>query len=117
MITTYFLLREYKEPDGTIREERHYRYSTTWRSDVIHSNSFDDPRYHHNPGSIPVDNMEWTADRTSVGRYELSSHAVSEISRFHTVHLEPESNYVGNVAVYGNMLYTGDPSKPEVKIN
>jgi hypothetical protein len=106
--------RKYKEPDGSVREERHYRYSTAWRSDVVHSNSFDDPRYHHNPSSMPVESMEWTADRTSVGRYELSREAVADISNFKTFHLSSDSPYKGNVQVYGNMLYEGNPQKPEV---
>ena len=64
---------------------------------------------------MPVESMEWTADRTSVGRYDLSQEAVADISNFKTFHLSSDSQYKGNVQVYGNMLYEGNPQKPEVR--
>ena len=104
--------REFKEPDGTIRKERRYSYNTAWRSDVVNSNSFDDPRHHQNPRSMPVGNMEWTADRTSVGRYELSHDAVAEISDFRP--LNPSREVTNAMTVYGDTLYSGNPQRPEV---
>jgi hypothetical protein len=107
--------REFKEPDGSVRQERQYRYSTAWRTDVIHSRSFDDPRHHHNPGSMPLGSMEWTADQTTVGRYELSQEAVAEIDNFQTLHPSPDTtNARSGVTVYGEMVYSGNPHRPEV---
>ena len=108
--------REFKEPDGTIREERRYSYTTAWRGDLVKSNNFDDARYHHNPRSMPVGNMEWTADKTNVGLYELSRDAVAEIGDFQPLH--PSTVAVGgsreSVTVYGDMMYSGNPQRPEV---
>ena len=85
-----------------------------WQSHVIDSNGFDDPRYHHNPRSMPVENMEWTAGRTSVGRYELSRDAVSAITGWHPMRLSSASQYKKGMHVYGNELYYGDPHHPQV---
>ena len=61
--------------------------------------------------------MEWTADRTSVGRYELSHDAVAEISNFRPLNPSREVTNAGNVmTVYGDMLYSGIPQRPEVSI-
>ena len=59
--------------------------------------------------------MEWTADRTSVGRYELSHDAVAEISNFRPLNPSREVTNAGNVmTVYGDMLYSGIPQRSEV---
>ena len=64
--------------------------------------------------------MEWTADRTSVGRYELSHDAVAEISNFRPLNPSREVTNTGNVMtvygdmLYGDMLYSGIPQRPEV---
>ena len=106
--------REYKEPDGSIREERRYQYSTMWRQDLINSNDFDDPRDHHNPSSMPLENEEWTADRTAVGRYTLSREAVWQINNFKTLHLNSEGVYKLGMHPYANKLYSDDPHHPKV---
>ena len=113
-IILFSSLREYKEPDGSIREERHYRYGTMWSRDLINSNNFDDPRGHHNPRSMPVGNEEWTADRTSVGQYTLSREAVKKISNFHTLPLNPNTVYNLGMRPYANILYSNDPHSPQV---
>ena len=59
--------------------------------------------------------MEWTADRTSVGRYELSHDTVAEISNFRPLNPSREVTNAGNVmTVHGDMLYSGIPQRPEV---
>lgn len=63
---------------------------------------------------MPIENMEWTADRTNVGRYELSREAVAEISNFHNLYLTTGTVYKGSPQVYGNMLYGGNPQNPQV---
>ena len=87
-----------------------------WRSGVVNSNGFDDPRLHHNPSSMPLESMEWTADRTNVGRYELSREATNEIGNFQSLRLTSETPYKGRVQVYGNMLYDGNPQRPQVSV-
>ena len=63
---------------------------------------------------MPLESMEWAADRTSVGSYELSHDAVAEISNFKTLHLSSGSVNRANVRVYGNVLYEGNPQQPQV---
>lgn len=63
---------------------------------------------------MPIENMEWIADRTNVGRYELSREAVAEITNFHNLYLNSDTAYRGNLKVYGNMLYGGTPQNPQV---
>ena len=59
--------------------------------------------------------MEWTADRTSVGRYELSHDAVAEISNFRPLNPSREVTNAGNVmTVYGDTPYSGIPQRPAV---
>ena len=87
-----------------------YHYKKDWRSEVMNSNLFYDPDDHHNPGFLPLTDMEWTADISTIGSYELSNDAVAKISNFRHLHLTPKEN------VYGDTLYAGDRLKPKVVI-
>ena len=65
---------------------------------------------------MPVRNMEWTADRTSVGRYELSREVINEISEFHPLSPSREVSTVSkSMSVYGDLMYSGNPQRPEVR--
>ncbi|CAI8033505.1 Transmembrane protein 43 [Geodia barretti] len=91
-------------------KEKGYHYKKDWRSEVMNSNLFYDPDDHHNPGFLPLTDMEWTADISTIGSYELSNDAVAKISNFRHLHLTPKEN------VYGDTVYAGDRLKPKVVI-
>jgi len=105
--------REFKEPDGTVRTETHYTYSTTWRDQIVRSRDFDDRRFHDNPTVMPVERMELTAASVRLGAFSLSKDAVFKIDNWKRLMLDPSATY-GRFQVYNNMIHHGNPHYPQV---
>ncbi|XP_056001007.1 transmembrane protein 43-like isoform X2 [Ostrea edulis] len=105
--------REYNE-GGQTRTETTYSYDLEWRSNVVNSDSFDNPVNHKNPRSFPVESKTQVASPVHVGIYHLSNGLVDQISEFHPIPSDilpvPQEGY----RVFNGMYYTSqNPSRPQ----
>ena len=67
---------------GGTETVRTYTYSKTWSTQPISSAGFKEPTGHQNPGSMPYESTQQTADKVTLGAFTLSSSLVSKISNF-----------------------------------
>ncbi|XP_062577623.1 transmembrane protein 43-like [Saccostrea cucullata] len=105
--------REYNE-GGQTRTETTYSYDLEWRSNLVNSDSFDNPVGHKNSRNFPVESKTQVASPVHVGIYHLSSGLVDQINDFHPIPSEllpvPHDGYV----VFNGMYYMSqNPRKPQ----
>lgn len=65
--------------NGNQETEVTYTYTTDWRSEQINSNAFNSPGGHENP-SFPLSDNEWTAKDVKLGKFQLDSELISQMS-------------------------------------
>ena len=104
--------REFKEPDGTIRKETEYSYTTAWKSDLVSSAQFDDRRY-TNPREFPVKAETFSPHVVQLGAFSLSQDVLQKITNWKSVVLTTPTQ-PSDYRLHNNMFYLGDPLKPKV---
>lgn len=96
-----------------------YTYSKTWSENHIRSANFKKPTEHQNPGSIPYESTQQTADKVTLGAFTLSSSLVGKINNFESLPIggdtplpEPLKN---KARLHDAGFYIGtDPVSPQV---
>ncbi len=108
-----------KKVGGGKTTTKTYSYSKTWSNKPIQSANFKKSTGHQNPGSIPYESAEQTADEVTLGAFTLSASLVGKIQNF-------ESFPIGSASVLPEAikdkaklhdagLYIGtDPASPQV---
>ncbi|KAH3819307.1 transmembrane protein 43-like [Dreissena polymorpha] len=107
--------KKYDEGNGQTRVEKSYSYSKVWKSNVIHSNGFDDSFNHRNPSEMPVREASFNTD-VNVGEFLLSDGLTGQINNFRPVTLSPSNTHVDSrVKIKDNYFYHGqDVLYPEI---
>ncbi len=109
-----------KKVGGGTRTTTTYSYDKGWSERPIDSSRFHDPGGHENPGSMPWQSADWTADRVTVGAFLLSPSLVSDIDRWEarpvtgTDHLPPALRDRARNEAGGYYFGDGSPSSPRI---
>jgi len=96
-----------------------YSYSKVWSDDVIRSSGFKKAGGHENPGAMPYNSEEQTAQRVTLGAFQLSSSQVRRIDQFEPLAVSedtplPES-MSGRMRRQEGGFYLGDdPASPQI---
>lgn len=96
-----------------------YAYSKIWSDEPISSAGFKKPTEHQNPGSIPYESAELTADKVTLGAYVLSPSLVGRIQNFESLAVGSDTplpeNLKGKAKLQDGGFYIGaDPASPQV---
>ncbi len=71
---------EKKKIGGGVEKTTEYTYSKEWSSQAISSDKFKQKEGHANPGSMPIQDADWTAKNVTVGGYRLTDSLIGSIS-------------------------------------
>ncbi|XP_034308124.2 transmembrane protein 43 isoform X2 [Magallana gigas] len=105
--------REYNE-GGQTRTETTYSYDLEWRSNVINSDSFDNPVGHKNPRVFPVESKSQVAKPVHVGIYHLSDGLIDQINEFHPIPSDLLPVPHGGYSLHNGMYYMSqNPNSPQ----
>lgn len=96
-----------------------YSYSKTWSDNVIRSSGFKKSGGHENPGAMPYNSEEQTAQRVTLGAFQLSASQVQRINQFQSLAVSEDAplseGMSGRVQHWSGGFYLGeDPSSPQV---
>jgi len=109
-----------KKVGGGTETTTTYTYDKEWSDQPIDSSRFHNASGHENPGTMPWQSEEWTADRVTLGRFVLSPSLVSDIDRWQklpvtsTDNLPPALRWKARTADGGYYFGEGSPSSPRV---
>jgi hypothetical protein len=96
-----------------------YSYSKTWSDDVIRSSSFKKSGGHENPGAMPYNSEEQTAQQVTLGAFQLSTSQVQRINQFQSLAVSEDTplseGMSGRVERWNGGFYVGDdPASPQI---
>lgn len=93
-----------------------YEYDKGWSSRAIDSNGFHSPAGHENPGTIPYEAMTMTAQRVTLGAFELSPAQVDSLSKSEPLGVDTLPPALSKTArLHDGAIYIGaDPTQPAV---
>ena len=108
---------EEKESKGRGADNYVYHYKKGWSQTVVDSAKFKAPDEHRNPGSMRYKSEKWTAAKTTLGAFTLSSTQVSRIAEAEPVKptAPPPGSQAGTVREHEDGLYVGkNPDDPQL---
>ncbi len=79
---------EKKNMGGDVETVTTYTYEKVWSSKQINSSSFKKPHGHENPEKWRYRAASWTADKVSIGQYQLSDTHKQALGHFETLALQ-----------------------------
>jgi len=97
-----------------------YTYSKTWSDKAIPSANFkESTKQHQNPGSLPYESREQSADVVTLGAFTLSSSLVGQINNFESLPVSNDTplpaTLKGKATVHETEFYIGaDPASPQL---
>lgn len=109
-----------KKVGGGTRTTTTYSYEKTWSERAIDSSGFHQPGGHENPGALPWQSRQVTADTVTVGDYRLSPGLVAKIDEWEALPLASLEALPDDLAdrarLHDGGLYLGegDPGSPEI---
>uniref|UniRef100_UPI0040568567 TMEM43 family protein n=1 Tax=Candidatus Electrothrix sp. TaxID=2170559 RepID=UPI0040568567 len=97
-----------------------YSYSKGWEDNVIHSSGFKRPEGHENPGAMPYNSEEQTAQQVTLGAFQLSTSQVQRINQFQPLSASEDSPLSENLEEgmrhwEGGFYLGNDPAIPDPK--
>jgi hypothetical protein len=93
-----------------------YSYRTEWKEEVVNARSFHHSGY-SNPTEMPFSTSVFSAERVSLGAFQLSGSLIEELDAWRPVALGalPKAEALGFAHVHSDTLYAGDNiNDPEV---
>lgn len=110
-----------KKLGGGEERKTTYTYKKTWAGGAIDSGDFKVPEGHGNPGKLPFDDEDWTAQRVTLGAFTLASSLVEKLSSYKKLSLPNDAAARAATALGREVkaadggLYLGaDPANPQV---
>ncbi|MCC6806698.1 MAG: TMEM43 family protein [Deltaproteobacteria bacterium] len=67
-----------------------YSYSKDWKSDVVDSSKFKEPRGHQNPAAMPHESERWRASPVTLGAFTMTDSLVDRVSGEEKIVVTPE---------------------------
>lgn len=106
---------EKKSMGGDTETTTSYTYEKVWSSDHIDSSNFKNSSGHKNPEQWRYKSAIWTADKISVGHYQLSDTHKASISNFQDLPLQNTVTLPKGVAQNSDGYYYGkDERNPQI---
>jgi hypothetical protein len=107
-----------KKVGGSEETTTTYTYNKAWSDKVIDSSGFRDPAGHENPGSMPFESMEWSAEKATIGAYTLSPSLLGMINRYEKINVTDSASVPEplktEMPLSGGVFYKGTSSAPGV---
>lgn len=109
-----------KRAGGSTETKTTYTYSKGWSGGVADSSSFNEATGHENPSSIPYQNHEETAQKVTVGAFNLTPSLVGMMDEFEPVPVDDQAATLpealkAKVKVHDSGYYLGaEPQTPQV---
>ena len=87
-----------------------YTYSKQWRTGLVKSSKFEDPKGHTNPETMPYQAQESAAKNVTLGGFTLSTSQIEYLTPEAT-YLPPETSYTQQD---GYLYLSGSPAEPTI---
>ena len=89
-----------KEIGGKEKKTTTYTYKKVWASGRIDSGKFKKTKGHENP-AVAIGSLSWAASPITVGEYTLSTHLISQIDNYTSLHVSKPENEIEPIAGRG----------------
>ena len=111
-----------KNTGGSTSTKTTYSYTKQWKSEVVNSDTFEEPNGHQNPGSLPYQPNIITASPIDVGSFVLSQVITDKMNWWESISSQlsveniPDESVRSIASLYGNngFYFGSSPSNPEV---
>lgn len=108
-----------KKVGGGTKKTKTYSYKKVWSSNAISSSSFKKPEGHQNPGTIPYNSQQMSADLVTVGAFRLSPSLINRFSNWTALNLSSDTQLPETLSHKAQLqtdgFYIGtNPASPEI---
>lgn len=109
-----------KKGGGSTTTTTTYSYDKTWSERAIDSSRFHQPAGHENPGALPWEGREVTADPVTLGGFRLSHNLVRKIDRWEDLPVASAGDLPADLRqrarLHDGGLYVGEgePGSPQI---